>query len=198
MHLSIDTVEDLTPWRPTPVPNPNPQWALAYVGGRLRGYARGGVTLENVCASVHMAMNHGVSVDAVQGALSEYGVTWDPRRDECRLVETRFVQEGRELRARYEAALAKAQEIGSLLQSVGHALRSASTQSPEPVLRIEADGCLKVSERYRNPEMHTGRWPTTAEILQVIDDIQDVKRRRAELDAKLDVVRDMPPTVTLA
>jgi hypothetical protein len=102
----------------------------------------------------------------------------------------RLVQEGRELRARYEAVLAKAQEIGSLLQSVGHALRSAPTQSREPVLHIEADGCLKVSERYRNPEMHTGRWPTAAEIIQVVDDIEDVKSRLAELDAQLEAVRD--------
>jgi hypothetical protein len=44
--------------------------------------------------------------------------------------------------------------------------------------------------------MHTGRWPTAAEIVQVVYAIEDVKTRLAELDAKLEVVRDMtPPTV---
>ena len=64
----------------------------------------------------------------------------------------RLVRQRRELRAQYEAVLAKAQGIGNLLQSVGHALRSASAPNRGPLLRIEPDGVVKVAINSRGGE----------------------------------------------
>jgi hypothetical protein len=46
--------------------------------------------------------------------------------------------------------------------------------------------------------MYTGRWPTAAEIVQLVHDIEDVKTRLAELDAQLEVVMKPVPVSSLS
>jgi hypothetical protein len=64
------------------------KWALAYVAGRLRGYARGSITLPNAAGAVAFALQAGAPVASVTRVLEEFGLRLDLTSGTAVLVAT--------------------------------------------------------------------------------------------------------------
>jgi hypothetical protein len=53
--------------------HPDPKWALGYLQGRSRAFARGSVPVAALIAAIRLAERHGASSDQIASALQEAG-----------------------------------------------------------------------------------------------------------------------------
>ena len=100
----------------------------------------------------------------------------------------RLVRERRELRAHYEALIAKAETTGKLLSCIGHALPPIKASGAKVPIEIQPDGAVKVADQHQSTRLVTGRIPTAQELSELIGGIASDEARLAELDQRLKVV----------